>query len=321
MSKSLITLIIPVHNGDSTLEKTFQSLESQNDKQLIQEIIIINDNSADKSYSIIQHYIKASSFNVQCIEHQQSAGLAASYNEAIKLSQSEYFILMHQDICLPDVDCFEKMLEPFSNENTIASYPVILHPHEVWKGYGFWQKCLFSRFVEKEKSALNGKFDCFHKERLMNLIGLFDEEHYRTAGEDLDLEYRILRAAYQTAASSVKIHHIHEQHDNFSLKKTYHKEAQLAESQGVLLRKYAVVNFSDLLTYFRPLLIVALIFPYLQMISILFIMVYSFLYTKRVYLENYQDWRIVLLPFINVSLLLVATFYTFKGFIRGKQTL
>jgi len=90
-----------------------------------------------------------------------------------------------------------------------------------------------------------------------------------------------------------------------------------------LLRHYPLSKIKDIrefaLTYFRPLLLLSLGVPYLQIVSFLLILVYSFLYTKLVYLEEFRNWRIIFLPFINISLLFVALFYTAKGFVYGKQ--
>ena len=48
-NKNIFTLIIPINNGDSTIEKTFSSIIKQKNLNLIKTIILINDASTDKS--------------------------------------------------------------------------------------------------------------------------------------------------------------------------------------------------------------------------------------------------------------------------------
>ena len=56
MSDPLISIIIPVYNGQSFLQRCFSTLEKQNYNNL--EIIFIDNNSIDDSKEIIQNYCK-----------------------------------------------------------------------------------------------------------------------------------------------------------------------------------------------------------------------------------------------------------------------
>ena len=56
MSDPLISIIIPVYNGQSFLQRCFSTLEKQNYNNL--EIIFIDNNSIDNSKEIIQNYCK-----------------------------------------------------------------------------------------------------------------------------------------------------------------------------------------------------------------------------------------------------------------------
>ncbi|MBU3978370.1 glycosyltransferase [Patescibacteria group bacterium] len=251
-----ITIIIPVYNNFTTIQEVFDSLEKQNHKELIEEIIIIDDNSNDNTRNLIEKYQNESSFKTKLIIHTKSNGLAANYNEGIELSKTDYFILMHADIVLIGYNSFSKMLEPLlKNEDVIASYPIILHPYSVWKDYNFWQKCLFSRFVGKRLKMITGKFDCFNKKLLLNRIGLFNETTYRTAGEDSDIKIRINKIGkLKVFSSGIEIIHLHNKDFNFSLKKLIKKEAQLAEAQGAVLRKYGILNTKGfILSFFREI--------------------------------------------------------------------
>jgi len=100
------------------------------------------------------------------------------------------------------------------------------------------------------------------------------------------------------------------------------KHAQISEAQGALYRKHGTKNITELFrAFFRELLILMLLIPYLRQITIILVLIYSFYYTKHVYTSEYMNPRILILPFINVLLLFVSFFYSIKGFVTGKQKL
>ena len=299
----------------------FESLERQSDKESVEKIIIIDDSSTDKSRELIEEYMESSSYPIELRVHGSPRGLAANYNEGISLAESEYFILMHQDIILKDEDSFGKAMKPFSvRSDVMATRPLVLHPFKIWKTYGFWQKCFFSRHVGKGASALAGKFDCYRKSLFLECIGLFDNETFSTAGEDADIQVRFELNNAIDLPSDVNVIHLHATESGFGLRELFRKEAQYQESLGVIFRKHRAWSaWEFLLTFFRQLLVICLLVPYLQVVSLILIAFYSFLYTRLVYLEEYRDPRVLALPFVNVALLFVGTFNFARGLLTGRQ--
>jgi glycosyltransferase involved in cell wall biosynthesis len=316
----LITIIMPIFNGASTLDDVLVSLEKQDNKDLIKEIVFINDNSTDNSREIIEKYQQKSAYTTRLIDNKANEGLAKNYNKGIGVCSSDYFILMHQDIILLENNCFENIIIPFSDNNVIAVFPGALHPFSVWQKYNFWQKCLFSRFVGKTILDLNGKFDCYDREKLIEHVGLFDEKIFRTAGEDGDMKRKINENGFEVVYSGFNVVHLHNKEANFNYKKIFKKEAQIAEAQGVLLRLYGINNLKDfLMSFFRPILLLLLFIPEVNILSLFLIIIYAFYYTGLVYIKEYRNFRILILPFINLCILPVATFYSIKGFLLKKQ--
>lgn len=312
---------MPVYNGATTLLQVFEGLEKEQDKDLVQSIVIINDHSSDNSQKLIEDYAKSSSYKIKTIKHESSQGLAAGYNEGAISAESDYVLLMHQDIVLTRQDSFVEILKPFQNPEVVATYPVLLHPYEVWKNYSFWQKCLFSRLVDKKSAMLTGKFDCFEKSFLAK-VDYFDNKTYRTAGEDSDLKIKIARLGLQTVNSGVEVIHLQYAEKDFGLNRFIKKEAQYAEAQGVVLRKYGIHDVKGVaLSFFRQILLIGLLIPYVNILSAILIIIYAITYTKLVYIKEYRNPRILLVPFINIYLLFVALVVSLKGFTRGKQVI
>jgi glycosyltransferase involved in cell wall biosynthesis len=315
------TVIIPVRNGESTLGPAFDSLVRQEGAGLIEEIIIIDDCSTDGSLDLIADFAETSPFEVELRGHDRARGLAANYNEGILATRSKFFILMHQDVVLQETDSFERILEPFASEpGVVAARPSILHPHDIWKTYGFWQKCLLSRHVEKASRSLAGKFDCYDRELFLEKVGLFDEKNFKTAGEDADIKARLSANQAKVVQAEVNVIHLHSGGTSFGLRELIRKEAQHQESLGAALHKHRPWGpWEFVLTFFRPLLVVGLLIPYVQVVSLISILVYAFLYTKLVYQEEYRDPRVLALPFVNIALLFIDTVYFARGLVTGKQ--
>jgi len=307
-----VSVIIPIYNGASTIIDTLKSLFQQSyieKKTGIVEIILINDNSTDNSFHLIQEFFQYKNIKYTIINNLKNYGLAASYNIGIEISKGEYIVTMHQDVNLKE-NALTQLLSGIDEETTQAAFHYVDHPREIWETYNFWQKCLFSRLLDKRFYGLDGKFDIFRKSTLIE-IGVFDTVTFRSAGEDGDI-IRKIESVGILKKTEAGIIHIHDNNPNYSLKSYFLKHAQLSEAQGALYRKYGITNMTELFrAFFRESLVLMLLVPYLRFISIILMLLYSFYYTKNVYISEYNNPRIFLLPFINLSLLFISFLYIF----------
>lgn len=95
----LVSYILCVYNGESTLDETLKSLLSQRNAEM--EIIAVNDGSTDKSLSILKRYAKRDS-RIKII-NQPNLGLSAARNRGIRQAKGKYIASAAQDdIYLPD---------------------------------------------------------------------------------------------------------------------------------------------------------------------------------------------------------------------------
>lgn len=118
----LISVILPVYNGERYLRESIKSILSQTHKNI--ELIIINDGSTDNSNLIIESFLKDN--RIKYI-YRSNKGLVYSLNEAINICSGKYIARMDQDdICYPNR--LEKQLN-FMLENGVdvcgTSYDVI----------------------------------------------------------------------------------------------------------------------------------------------------------------------------------------------------
>ena len=78
----MFSVIIPAYNSENTIEKALDSLRNQTKPELIREVIVINDGSADATADKVEQYKKRESCNLNIILYnQQNAGVAAARKE------------------------------------------------------------------------------------------------------------------------------------------------------------------------------------------------------------------------------------------------
>jgi len=311
-----ISVVMPVRNGETTIGKTLASLAQQTKK--FEELIIIDDDSSDGSVRMIKKHLNGKQEYI-LLQNEKQEGLAAAYNKGAKAAKGDLIVTLHQDVILEN-NSLENLTHPFGEQEVVASTHRVVHPMEIWKKYNFWQKCFFARQAEKTQSGIDGKFDCFRKSALVK-VGFFDEIHFRTAGEDGDMVYKLGHIG-KIIFTKAKIVHLHKIDPHFGWKDIAYKQAQYSEAQGTLLKRgriHKVKQFAK--AFFREILLVSLLIPYLNVLSALLIFFYSFFYTKIIFLREYSDKRILILPFFNIFLLFVSFIFSLRGFIYGKQRL
>lgn len=319
MTNPSVSIIIPVFNGASVLPDTLRNLEMQT--FFLRDVLIVDDKSTDNSLKMINLYQKNSKFNVTIIKHKSNQGLATCYNSALEKVKSELVILLMQDCVINTTSGIHKLVTPFLSDNKIVcTCSKTINPYSIWKKYNFWQKCLMSRHVGKVLSGRNNSFCCYKTQILKELKG-FDNNRFRTGGEDADMMKKIDEKG-EIIDINITVYHIHNLNPNFSLTELIFKENQRAEIIGATSFFSFTWNLVELTRiYLRPLLLIGLLIPIINRVFILFIIIFCFLYTKEVYISEWKNPRIIILPFINFFLLVSTTYYFAKGLILRYQKL
>ena len=113
----LISVIIPCYNVEKYLSRCIESVINQQYKNL--EIILIDDESPDKSGEICEKYAKQDSRIV--VIHQKNKGLSGARNTGIELAKGDYlFFVDSDDLIFPNTikDLYIKAIE---NEADLVS--------------------------------------------------------------------------------------------------------------------------------------------------------------------------------------------------------
>jgi len=92
----LITVILPVYNGDPFLAEAIESVLQQPYRPV--EIVVVNDGSTDGTATIVEHY--ADNKRTTIVHHRQpNRGLPASLNRGLELATGEWITFIDADDC------------------------------------------------------------------------------------------------------------------------------------------------------------------------------------------------------------------------------
>lgn len=221
MRQSNISIIVPVYNAERTIEKCLQGLYNLSYPKDKTEIIFVDGGSKDSTIEIIKNWQrKMGSHLLKLIELAYCKSPGEARNAALKIAQGDFVIFTDAD-CVPHKNWIEKILEPFSYDETIGmvggeiltlqtdkNNPVELFCKEtkflsVSGRCNLTQKGYYPMIKKNLPHEVNGNIHspffatanvCVSKEAL-NAVGrkFWDE----ITGEDVDFSIRINKAGYK----------------------------------------------------------------------------------------------------------------------------
>ena len=113
MKKNIeLSVIIPIYNVEQYLRQCLDSVVNQYFKNI--EIILVNDGSTDKSYSICQEY--AENDNRIVLLNQKNAGLAAARQAGLNQARGNYITFVDSDDWL-ELEMYQKMMDAANSVN------------------------------------------------------------------------------------------------------------------------------------------------------------------------------------------------------------
>lgn len=110
----LISVIMPVYNGEKFLRQSIDSILNQTIKDF--ELIIINDGSTDNTENIILSY---DDDRVKYIKNESNLKLIKTLNKGLNIATGKYISRMDADDIAVNT-LFEKQLDAFNNDKTVG---------------------------------------------------------------------------------------------------------------------------------------------------------------------------------------------------------
>ena len=220
-----LSVIIVNYNVKHFLEQCLCSVQKAI-AEMQAEIIVIDNNSADHSIG----YLAPKFPEVRFIANKENLGFAKGCNQGLQLASGEYILFLNPDTIVPE-DCFEKCISFFTSHPEAGALGIKMldgsgkflkeskraFPSPMTSLYKlsglsklFPRSKLFSKYhlgylnenENHEVDVLAGAFMMIKKE-VLNTVGSFDETFFMY-GEDVDLSYRIQKAACPATGGSFK---------------------------------------------------------------------------------------------------------------------
>lgn len=102
-----LSIHIVTWNGAKYIPYLFDSLRKQTFKDW--QLLVVDNNSQDGTLELIRKELENFSVQHRLIENQDNKGFAGGHNQAFKETESDYVLLLNQDMYLAS-DCLEKMV-------------------------------------------------------------------------------------------------------------------------------------------------------------------------------------------------------------------
>ena len=239
----LISVIMPCYNGEKFIGEAIESVINQTYKNW--ELIIVDDDSTDKSEEIVKQYLLDN--RIQYIQHKKNKGIPSARNTGIKKSNGEFIALLDDDdMWIPSklaiqLEEFQKSKDVFGlvfgNIRVINSGGCIIHEAESLKinlENLSKEDVIRNLFLYNFISSITAMF----KSECITEVGGFNEE-ITWGGDDYDLWLRLanrFKFAYINKVLGIKRVH----NDNYSQTERMIKgEIQLINS---IVKKYTFLN-------------------------------------------------------------------------------
>ncbi len=124
MDQPLVSVVIPVWNGEKSLPRCLRSVQAQSWKAL--EIIVVDDGSTDGTAALLD--ATAALDNRIRVLHQANAGVSAARNNALPLCRGKYIRFVDSDDELP-TDSIEQLVtraEQNGSDLVLAAYTNVI---------------------------------------------------------------------------------------------------------------------------------------------------------------------------------------------------
>ena len=189
----LVSIVIPVYNGDNYLREAIDSVLSQTYKNI--EILVINDGSNDNGAT---ERIALSYGDKIRYFYKENGGVATALNLGIEQMRGEYFSWLSQDdLYLPEkIQAQLDLISSLENKKALVTCVLILadeRGHEIDRYRPFYtyseeqlSRPLFALF----HGLVDGRCLLIHKSQFKR-VGAFNETMPTT--EDYDLWFRMMR--------------------------------------------------------------------------------------------------------------------------------
>jgi glycosyltransferase involved in cell wall biosynthesis len=147
-SNPLVSVIIPVYNGEQYVKPCLDMMMSQSYKNL--EIIVVNDGSADNSAVMTEGY------QVKLINHEKNRGLSAARNTGIDAANGEFIHFMDVDDEI-NSDYYKALVEAITETGADVACSGMVNIARPQKAQRFKKRLVYTLAYDRLEATYVGK--------------------------------------------------------------------------------------------------------------------------------------------------------------------
>ncbi len=192
--KELVSVIIPVYNGEKCLVQLIDSLKKQTYDNL--EIITVDNNSIDNSLNLLKSLNE--NINLKIIQNKKNEGYSGGCNRGFNIATGDYILFLSQDRMMND-NWIEKTVSKIKEDKKIgcvigkviikgASSPEFGHAYDIFGA-------VLINGIPNEINLFFGGGTILFKKKILDEFGCFDIKFFGWQ-EDVDICWRIRLAGY-----------------------------------------------------------------------------------------------------------------------------
>lgn len=213
--KTLISVIIPVHNAEDTLDVCIQSVEMQEFKDY--EIILVDDGSTDQSGIICD--TRAEENERIRVFHTKNKGAAAARNYGVRQAKGEAVAFIDSDDTVSEIylSYLWELMQEYGSEIAVCSYDKVYEGNKVIEidvGEDEVRFCISGEDAVEcllyQKYFLSVPWGMISKKELWDKVQ-FPED---TKAEDMGTIYKLFAAAEKVAYGSESEYQYYQRKNN-----------------------------------------------------------------------------------------------------------
>ena len=198
-----ISFVIITYNRPADTLELLKNISSLNDaEQLLQDVIVVNNASAD-DYTEVKNYVTATTnIPFQFIDATENLGVTKGRNFALQFAKGDLIIFLDDDAVLQNADALQNVVKSFNHkgmdnrEVAIISFKILYYDTLEWQVNGLPHK-QFKQYKDKPEFFTYYFAGGAHaiRKRVLDEVGNLPAEFFYGM-EEYDLSYRILDKGY-----------------------------------------------------------------------------------------------------------------------------
>jgi cellulose synthase/poly-beta-1,6-N-acetylglucosamine synthase-like glycosyltransferase len=188
-----VSVIIPVYNGEADLPELIECLRSQTYPAERVEYLLVDNNSGDRSFEMINaaSTTESGKILIHPLQENQVQSSYAARNRGIRASQGEILVFTDAD-CRPEPQWLAELIQPFDHSNIgLVAGEILALPGNNWlERYADSQETLSQKHTLANQFCPYGQTaNLAIRRTAFEQVGLF--RPHLTTGGDADICWRI----------------------------------------------------------------------------------------------------------------------------------